>query len=191
MEGVNPPYFLERRFQTMRGKKIIAIFLLIAVLLMPVVVFAGISYPDPPDDVWNYWVIIDKDGKAGGNYWLVGSRKPITMQSYGNKMFIDGIAQVYTLDKINGVWWRTSDITTGYIGISSMHKSNHDIAFDDGSGFFFRKIRDTLLFPATVTADFGMILRTISAGLIPLLGCLILGISFRKGWAFLRRQLTL
>ena len=37
--------------------------------------------------------------------------------------------------------------------------------------------------------DFGMILRTFSAGLIPLVGLIVLVISFRKGWDFLRNQL--
>lgn len=172
----------------MNFKKIIAIFLLIAVLLMPVSVFAETSFPDPPSDVWEYWVVIDKDGHR--NYWLVCSYNPITMQSYGNKIIIDGIGKMYTLDKNKGEWVMPQDLTSSLIGIASMHKSNHDIAFDDGSGFFFRKTRNTLLFPATMKADFGMILRTISAGLIPLVGCLILGLSFRKGWAFLQNQLT-
>jgi len=173
----------------MRLKIITVATVLLLLLAMYVPVFADISFPDLPADVWEYWVIIDKDGKAGGNYWLVCSHNPITMQSYGNKMFLGGIGKMYSLDKINGVWVMPQDLTAGFIGIFSMHKSNHDIAFDDGSGFFFLRDRDSLLFPEAMKADFGMILRTISAGLIPLLGCLILGISFRKGWEFLQGQL--
>ena len=171
----------------MRLKKIIVIFLLIAVLLMPVSVFADISFPDPPSEVWSYWVVVEKNA---GYYYLVCSYNPITMQSYGSNILLDGIGKVYPLDKKKGQWVMPQEITVGFYGLTAMHASNHDIAFDDGSGFFFLRDRGTLLFPEAMKADFGMILRTISAGLIPLLGCLTLVISFRKGWAFLRRQLT-
>ena len=73
--------------------------------------------------------------------------------------------------------------------ISAMHKSNHDVVYDDGSGFFFFRARQSRLFQPTKNLDYGMILRNFSAGLIPLVGLLILVISLRKGWAFLQGQL--
>lgn len=169
-------------------KKLIAIFLLIAVLLMPVSVFAGMSFPDPPSDVWEYWVIVEQI-RNPGYFDLVCSYNPIMMQSYGSGILLNGTFRVYSLDKVNGRWANAQEFTQPTYGLSAMHASNHDIAYDDGSGFFFLRDRGTLLFPEAMKADFGIILRTISAGLIPLVGLLILAISFRKGWVFLKHQL--
>ena len=169
--------------------KFIAILTMILLFVaMYVPVYADISFPDPPSDVWSYWVIVEQI-RNPGYFDLVCSYNPIMMQSYGSGILLNGTFRVYSLDKNKGRWANPQEFTQTTYGISAMHASNHDIAYDDGSGFFFLRDRDSLLFPEAMKADFGMILRTISAGLIPLVGCLILVISFRKGWAFLQGQL--
>ena len=167
--------------------KFIAILTIIIILVvMCVPVFAGMSLPDPPTDVWSYWVVIEKNP---GYYYLVCSYNPITMERYGSNILIDGIGKVYPLDKNKGQWVMPQDITIGFYGITAMHKSNHNVVYDDGSGFFFFRDRQSRLFQPTKNLDFGIILRNILAGLTPIVGLLILGISFRKGWAFLQGQL--
>lgn len=167
-------------------KKIIAIFLLIAVLLMPVAVFADIPIPDPPAGAYPYWVVIQN----GRYIQLISAQEPITV-------FFDGLGQpnlnyrnfkVYDLSDNDWVFNFSSHVGGGVF--DDLYASNHDIAYTDGSGFFFTPPKVSPLFLTAQETDFGMIWTIILDGLIPLAGLLILGISFRKGWAFLRNQLT-
>jgi hypothetical protein len=119
----------------MRTKKIIAFFLLIAVLLMPVAVLADSSLPEPPVGAWEYWAIV-KDYKD--YYKLVASHEPFVKERYGLKLYaFDGL-QVYALTSGNDVWNLQNEYYgSTYYSINSMHRSNHDVVNDDGSGAFF------------------------------------------------------
>ena len=175
----------------MRLKKGIAIFILIAVLLMPVAVFADVPMPDPPYGSLPYWVVADVYGEIG----LYTSNSPIRVDASGvyNKLLF------YTLKKydfIDNQWVFDGNEWLGQVMTSfeRIYASNHDIAYGNGSGFFFTlpKVSELcqIVRQAKSQGTFGMMWQIILAGLIPLVGLLILGISFRKGWAFLRRQLT-
>ncbi|HKM44012.1 MAG TPA: hypothetical protein VJY12_00975 [Dysgonamonadaceae bacterium] len=70
-------------------------------------------------------------------------------------------------------------------------ESTFNVLRPSGTVFFYQTAPPIMILVETMKGvDSGMILKIILAGLIPLAGCLILGISFRKGWAFLRNQLT-
>lgn len=178
----------------MREKKLIAIFLLIAVLLMPVAVFADVPIPDPPSGAYSYWAVVLR---PSGSVYLITCPNPIIaleQGSYGIQLTTEACHKTYNL--IDGYWsYDKEGLGSTNWPIEHVYASNHDIAYSDGSGFFFTLPKVSELCQIVRQAEsqgaFGMIWRTISAGLIPLLGCLTLAISFRKGWAFLRRQLTL
>jgi hypothetical protein len=179
----------------LRGKKIIAFFILIAVLLMPVAVFADVPIPDTPPGAYSYWAVVLR---LDNSVYLITSPNPITASDqgkYGIKLSTRSGDKTYNL--IDGNWSYDKE-ELGYISktwpIEHVYAANHDIAWGNGSGFFFTlpKVSELCQIVRQVKdrGTFGMMWQTILAGLIPLVGCLILGISFRKGWEFLRRQLT-
>lgn len=169
----------------MRMKKIIAIFLLIAVLLMPVVVFADIPIPDPPYGAYNYWVVVHR---VNGIY-LITSPNPMNAPNKGTQIYTHGGYKAYTLS--DSYWnYHSEGLSGSSWPIEDIYASSHDVAYTDGSGFFFTLPKVSELYQAAKTTDYGMIWKIILDGLIPLAGLLILGISFRKGWVFLRNQLT-
>ena len=168
-------------------KRIIAILIFIALFVMPVSVFADIPIPDPPYGAYNYWVVVHR---TIGSIYLITSPNPMEAPTSGKQIHTHGGYRTYNL--IDGYWSYDAEGLSGLsVPINQVYASNHDIAYTDGSGFFFTLPKVSALYQAVQGADFGMIWKIILAGLIPLVGCLILGISFRKGWAFLRRQLTL
>lgn len=173
--------------------KLIAILTVILLLVvMSVPVYAETPIPDPPAGAFSYWIVILRPNDS---VYLVTSPNPITAWdkgNYGAQIFTHGSHKTYNL--IDGNWsYDEEELGSVSWPIKHVYASNHDIAYSDGSGFFFTPPKVSELYQAARQAknrgDFGMILRTISAGLIPVLGCLILVISFRKGWAFLQGQL--
>lgn len=175
----------------MMMKRIIAFFVLIAVFIIPFSVFADVPMPDPPYDAWQFWVVADSYGKT----ILFTSQNPIKVDPSGvnNKLFFYTLKQYNFIDN-EWVFDGREFLDQVQTGFERIYASNHNIAYKDGSGFFFTPPKVSTLSQivrqAKSQGTFGMMWGTISAGLIPLAGCLILGISFRKGWAFLRRQLT-
>lgn len=173
----------------MRIKKIIAIFLLIAVLLMPVAVYAETPIPDPPAGAYSYWIVVLRPNDS---VYLITSPNPIIaldQGEYGIQITTQASHKTYNL--IDGNWsYDKEGLGSTNWPIKHVYASNHDIAYSDGSGFFFTPPKVSALFLTAKEADFGMIWMIILDGLIPLVGLLILGISFRKGWAFLQNQLT-
>lgn len=172
----------------MRGKKIIVFFVLIAVLLMPVAVFADVPMPDPPYGSLPYWVVAD----VYGEICLYTSNNPITVDPEGYNKLVFCNYKKYKF--INNEWsYDKETLGQAQTGFEKIYASNHNIEYIDGSGFFFTPPKASTLYQivrqAKTQGVFGMIWKIILAGLIPLVGLLILGISFRKGWAFLRRQL--
>lgn len=177
----------------MRIKKIIAIFLLIAVLLIPVSVFADVPIPETPPGAYSYWAVVLR---TNGSVYLITSPNPITaldQGKYGIQVTTQASHKTYNL--IDGYWsYDKEGLGSTNWPIEHVYASNHDIAYSDGSGFFFTppKVSELsqIIRQAKNQGIFGMIWKIILDGLIPLVGLLILGISFRKGWAFLRNQLT-
>jgi len=170
----------------MNLKKIIVFFLLIAVLLMPVAVFADMPIPDPPPGAYPYWAVVLR---TSGSIYLITSPNPLDAPTKGTQIYTHAGYKTYYL--ADGYWsYDMEGLSALSVPIESVYASNHDIAYTDGSGFFFTPPKVSALYLTAQKTDFGMIWTIILDGLIPLAGCLVLGISFRKGWAFLRRQLT-
>ena len=170
--------------------KIILILTVIIILVMNVPVFADTSIPDPPYGAYDYWVVTDSYGEIT----LYTSPNPIRVK-YNSSGHL--VLYIYNLKKyiLSGGYWSYDTERYGAINSSfnTIYAANHDIAYSDGSGFFFTlpKVSELCQVVRQMKnkGTFGMILRTISAGLIPLVGLLILGISLRKGLEFLRIQL--
>ena len=172
--------------------KFIAILTMILLLVaMYVPVYAETTIPDPPSGAYQYWVVIQK---SDGYVYLYSSPQQIKVTQ--------GLTGKDKLNYYNVRWyvysgggWSYENEMMGQVesGFVNIYAANHDIEYKDGSGFFFTlpKVSELCQVVRQMKnkGTFGTILRTISAGLIPLLGCLILGISFRKGWAFLQGQL--
>jgi len=174
----------------MKIKIISLIIAIILIIAMYVPVYAETAIPDPPYGAYDYWVVTDSDGEIS----LYTSPNPICVD-YDNKGSIRLEIRSYKRYNLSGGYWSYLGETINTINASfnTIYASSHDIAYKDGSGFFFTPPKVSEFCQAVRQVKnkgtFGMILRTISAGLIPVLGCLILAISFRKGWAFLQGQL--
>lgn len=162
--------------------RIISVIVVILILVMSVPVYADTPIPDPPSNEWEYWVIYDKP-----NYGLfcIFSETPITVTMDGTSITLRDFTRYYYEDN----QWKFDGVYRGTPTFGTIYQSSHDIAYEDGSGFFFLRPKISLLYPTMKTMDFGTILRTFSVGLIPLLGLMILVISLLKAWEFLRTQL--
>lgn len=159
-----------------------AILLLVA---MSVPVYADTTLPAPPSGAFEYWVYFTQ----GPILYLGTGHTPITVgDEEGTGIILHEGGKVYIYQ--NNKWvikYTNMDAiyNSGFVIIAA----NHDIAYDDGSGFFFLRPKVPPLYQTMKETDFGTILRNFSAGLIPLIGCLILGLSLVKAWGFLRTQL--
>ena len=168
-------------------KRIIAFFVLIALFIIPVSVFADIPIPDPPYGAYDYWVVVQRTVSGSNLIQLFTSTEPIKVSLNGEQIYY-GPHKYYNL--VDGHWsYEYESYSNGHAAFNHMYVANHDIAYLDGSGFFFTLPKASALFQALKIMDFGTILRTFSAGLIPLVGLIVLVICFRKGWGFLRNQL--
>lgn len=169
----------------MMMKRIIAFFVLIALFIIPVSVFADIPIPDPPYGAYNYWAVVHR---PNGMVYLITSPNPLNASTKGTQIYAHAGYKTYYLS--DGYWSYDAEGLSGLsVPIDDIYAANHDIAYTDGSGFFFTLPKVSELYRVVKTMDFGMILRTFSAGLIPLVGLLILAISLIKAWGFLRNQL--
>ncbi|NLZ53986.1 MAG: hypothetical protein GX892_12740 [Thermoanaerobacteraceae bacterium] len=168
--------------------KIVAIITVIMLLFISVPVYADTPIPErPADDNWEYWVILHH---PIDDFLYISSNNPIKVTTDEKALKVYNCKSYY----YDGSKFVYQDVETGEITIHMtpviIYQSNHDIEYEDGSGFFFLRPRESHLYPTMKGMDFGTILRTFSVGLIPILGCLILVLSLRKAWAFLRGQLT-
>ena len=165
--------------------KIVAITTVILLLMvMSVPVYAETTIPPLPSGGWEYWVVVMESSVIT----YVTSHNPIKVET-DRKCTVLNTYKIYHY--LNDQWKLThEELGEGGFWFRSMIASNHDIAYEDGSGFFFLSPKVPRLYPTMKMMDFGTILRNFSAGLIPIIGCLILVISLRKGWEFLRTQLT-
>lgn len=172
-------------------KKKILIFLLVFIIaIIPVISFAEEITVLPPNDGHKYyycfynpsylgWECITSDGKlylANDGFLTF---KPI---SY---------ARFYKLNETTGLWEIGNNGNFGPVYTTTNFKaSNVDIYYWDEVTVFFSVPRVSPLLSTMKSQSPVATLKIILAGLIPLLGLVILGICLRKGWAFLRRQLT-
>ena len=171
----------------MKIKIISLIIAIILIIAMYVPVYAGTAIPEPPYGSYDYWVVMDSYGET----MLYTSHEPIHVKiEDGTKRIHLRGSRWYSL--INGQWsYESQTIATIQASFNTIYAANHDIAYLDGSGVFFSPRRELcqVVREMEETEIFGTILRAFSAGLIPLVGLLILAISLQKGWAFLQGQL--
>ena len=164
--------------------KLVAILTAIILIVSYVPVYAETTLPAPPDDAYEYWVYA-----IGGQviYFITG-HNPITVRDEDGKEIVTGEGgKCYYYE--NNKWVFQKEVYNVIYGDFVIVAANHDIAYEDGSGFFFVCPKVSPLIQTMEETDFGTILRTFSAGLIPIVGCLVLVLSLRKAWAFLRVQL--
>ena len=175
----------------MKLKVISIITVILLMVAMSVPVYADTPIPPLPTDRWEYWVIVNCGSVENPVIYCLSSHNEITVSSTNENTMIFNTYRWFKY--VNNEWQITiegSGTKNLYEDFIIIYASNHDIAYDDGSGFFFLSPKVHILYQMMKTTDFGTILRNFSAGLIPIIGCLILVISLRKGWEFLRTQLT-
>lgn len=170
---------------------VITVILLLVVMYVPV--YAETPIPDPPAGAYSYWIVVLRPNDS---VYLITSPNPITALDQGKYgIHLTTYASHKTYNLIDGNWSYDKE-GKGHTSwpIEHVYASNHDIAYSDGSGFFFTlpKVSELCQIVRQMKnkGTFGTILRTFSAGLIPIIGLLILVISLRKGWEFLRGQLA-
>lgn len=168
--------------------KVLVIITVFILLLTYVPVYAETTLPAPPTDEYDYWVYMIDNVNV---IYFIASSNPITVEDeQGKRIKSNGSAVSYVY--VENKWTLHGRYKEGSITWMSswvMVAANHDIAYEDGSGFFFECPKVSPLTQTMKGTDFGTILRNFSVGLIPIIGCLILVISLRKGWEFLQIQL--
>lgn len=171
--------------------KLVSLILAIFIIVMYVPVYAESNIPPLPDGGWEYWVVAKE---YGGTIIYISSHNPITVApSITNPERMTLKLITFKLYRHDGKRWNHIAENGGKDDyrhtFESILQANHHIAYADGSGFFFLRPRVSRLTPGMKETDFGKILKSFSAGLIPILGCLISLWGFRKAWHFLRSQL--
>lgn len=173
-------------------KKKLLILTMILFVFMSVASFAAdTQIPPLPDYLCRYYVIYNV---YGARFVLATSESPFVYKQNENNIVNYGNDYVYMYE----LWAGESDWTliSGSSNYASslpecLVASNHHIYYgtreEMGTQVFFSA--PSPIRTAMEIMDFGMILRTFSAGLIPLVGLIVLAVSLRKGWDFLRNQL--
>jgi hypothetical protein len=166
-------------------KVITVVTVILLLVAMSVPVYAETTIPPLPVHDWEYWAVITDDLD---NLYYVISHNPMTVLEDSNLKLKCITFRWYRF--YNNQWSiiqeKTEEIN---INFSTVHAANHDIAYDDESGFFFLSPKVPQLYQTMETTDFGTILRNFSAGLIPIVGLIVLATALTKGWRFLRGQL--
>ena len=118
--------------------KIILILTVILLLVMSVPVYADTIIPNPPSDVWEYWVIYD----YGIKMRLLTSNSPITVSVSEDSIRATEGFKIYYYE--GNQWIFSGEGHTTVTSMETIYSSNHDIAYDDGSGFFFLQNSPTM-----------------------------------------------
>jgi len=165
---------------------------MILFVFMSVASFAADNpIPPVPSGLSRYYVITDA---YGARYTLITSETPFVYDESRNNIVNYGNGKVdrYECESGQSEFVYVNSMDSGFAtSILNVVASNHHIYYgtrsEIGTQVFFSA--PSPIRAAMEIMDFGMILRTFSAGLIPLVGLIVLVISFRKGWDFLRNQL--
>ena len=171
----------------MRIKKIIVLFIIIAVLLIPFSCFA--MTPDEFFNTYDYeykYMIKYDDGTINH----ISCENPVNFNlsiynaqgkklKSGNSLVINYSGTCYLLLG-NGTLYTDTD---GIIHIVYDPENKIGINYAD----IYRRSGNSFFLPIDLKHS---PFRQILAGLIPILGLIVLALSLRKAWAFLRGQLT-
>lgn len=191
MRGILFPPSLNFKKGVMDLKKKLLILTMVLLVLTSVIAFADTNIPPLPSAMCKYYAILDC---YGARLVLITSEAPFVYDSQRQQIVSYGNEYVFRYECESGESEFVA-VSGGYsfgTSILNVVASNHDIYHGTreslGTEVFFSA--PSPIRAALEIMDFGMILRTFSAGLIPLVGLTVLVISFRKGWDFLRNQLT-
>ena len=180
-------------------KKIYILLFVIILLLVPTMVYADSDIP-LPNDGYNYYFVTKA---SSGKIFYITTAQPSVVIFYYQSSNIDRYAVKsgvgYKYYYFDGKKFhlqhqgKSPGLGSGY-NLDEVLASNYNIYYDDSHPLkagqvFFSPPKVNPLVNGMKKADSGMILRTISHGLILVSGCLILAICFRKAWAFLHNQL--
>ena len=116
--------------------KIISLIIAILIIAMYVPVFADVPIPDPPSGAYSYWAVVLR---PNGSVYLITSPNPITALDQGKYgIHVTTTASHKTYNLIDGYWsYDKEGLGSTCWPIEHVYASNHDIAYSDGSGFFF------------------------------------------------------
>ena len=184
----------------MNHKRIIAIYILIAVLLIPASVFADTYGLGSFVSEYRHYMVA-KSGIDPGSYQVfctnVDDPSEIIVVDDEGRHWIHvtqpgKVVRYYTNDY--GVTWWSSGVEIGVTNwqlnqgdSQPILESTFTVYTVSGTVFFYQIGR--LMVETMRKMDSGILLTNILAGLTLLVGLIVLGISFRKGWAFLQGQL--
>ncbi len=171
-------------------KKFILILLVLLIFIVPVMSYAEEITVQPPNDGHNYYYCF-YDPSVYDNWKCITSDGKLYLADDGFLTFKPkSYSKHYTLRKNTGTWEMT---TAGNYGstyrTTNFKASNVDVYYWDEVTVFFSAPKVYPLLLTMKNQSPAAILKIILAGLIPLLGLVILAISFRKAWAFFRNQL--
>lgn len=170
----------------MKIKAIISIMIVCILMMTSVAVFADIPIPAIPSDGYNYWIVYSDVVQGKTRIRLVKSTNPIEANDTGTHLFANPCRWYDLVDNSWQYYYEGNGVTLSY---EHLYASNHNIPYRNGSGFFFTLPSQSELYLTMKMMDFGAILRTFSAGLIPLVGLIVSAICLAKGLAYLRNQL--
>lgn len=181
----------------MMMKRIIAFLILIALFIMPVSVFADTYGLGSFIYEYRHYMVASHGEDGAYQVFCTNAENPSELIRMNNedgngiRVYGNGVVRYYTLDY--GITWSAGTqigdtVWPTAVGDSKpIKESTFNVLTPSGTVFFYRT--GPLITALVEGVDFGMLLRIISVGLIPLVGLIVLVISFRKGWAFLRNQL--
>ena len=178
-------------------KKILFFIIVLLIAIMPVLSFAynlpivGVNGIEP----YGHYVIIRYNDFSYGAVLIRSDITDISTSadlcySATKGLMIGSRGHIFATST-NGVSWVKHSYSNNYaipgFGNYEIIDSSFDVKYGNGTVFFSKPVRH--LVEGMMEADSGMILRTISHGLILVSGCLISAICFRKAWGFLHNQL--
>lgn len=185
----------------MMMKRIIAFFVLIALFIIPVSVFADTYGLGSFINEYKHYMVAKWDDHGGYQVFCTNADNPSELikmryESGGNDIRVTGNGVVrYTTHDYGVTWSSGTQIGPTYwpidAGISQpILESTFNVLRPSGTVFFYQTVPPIMILVETMKAvDFGVILRTFSAGLILLVGLIVSAICLKKGWDFLHSLL--
>lgn len=172
-------------------KKFILILLVLLILFVPVVSYAEEITLLPPNDGHNYYYCFYSD--YIDRWKCITSDSKLYLRDVDNLFLTfktSSFSRNYILDKSTGIWDLDFSGNNTYLHTAAdLKASNIDVYYWDEVTVFFSAPKVSQLLLTMKNQSPAATLKIILAGLIPLLGLVILAISFRKAWGFLRNQL--
>jgi len=115
--------------------KIVSLLLVVMILIFQIPSFANDEIPEPPEpytEHWQYWVIFN----YGNEIRCIQSLEPIKVTTDETKLYIHSYHEyIFTQNGWEFYRWGTTTLEQRF---DNIYRANHDIAYEDGSGFFFR-----------------------------------------------------